>query len=445
MILRLLRRAFALAFLALAVQATAQDATLDRARQMIDAQDFQGAFALLDPLEAERAGDPDYDFLLGLAAIDAGRLTRAVFALERVLASRPDDPRVRAEIGRAYFLMGEAENAKREFAAVKAAKPPAPVVANVDRFLDALDIRGNRPPTDREGFTGFAETGFGHDTNANSATSTGSFPIPLFPGAIFNLGAGSTAQPDNYATFGAGINGRKFLSADYTLFGSAGLDKRLNQKLNGFDTLSLSATAGISWEKNADEISLAGQVQTFEVNYARFRNAVGGVLQWRRNFSAFDQFTGYAQYSKLDYPGQPNRDADRTALGGAWSHAFDTPSNPLVYLSGYFGEEDQKNVGFPHFGHRFAGFRFGGQVTVGPELRLAGSFSHESRRQNGQDPLFLATRRDRENNLSLSLPWDFERNWTLTPQVNFTDSKSNIVVSDYGRTQFFVTLRHAFR
>ena len=123
--------------------AQAQDATLDRARQMITSQSGKGraAFDLLAPLESQRAGEPAYDYLLGLAAIDAGEFTRAVFALERVLAVEPNHPQARAEIARAYFQMGENRVARQEFEAVKASKPPAEVAAIVDRFLSALDDR----------------------------------------------------------------------------------------------------------------------------------------------------------------------------------------------------------------------------------------------------------------------------------------------------------------
>ncbi len=431
--------------LVLCSHALAQDAALVRARDLIDTKQHAAAFALLDPLESDRAGDPAYDFLLGLAAIDSGHLTRAVFALERVLAARPDDPRVRAEIARAYFLMGEGENAKREFAAVKAAKPPAEVAATIERFLDALDIRGNRPPTDREGFTGYAEAGLGHDSNANGATGTGSFAIPLFPGAIFNLGAGATSRSDTFLTFSGGLNGRKFLSPSVTLFGSANVDQRINSSVDTSDTGSLSGSLGVTIERNEDEFTLAAQGQTFDVDHNRFRNSLGGIAQWRRNFTPFDQLTVYGQYTRLTYPNQRTRDAGRTAIGAALAHAFDIPASPVLFASGYLGNEDERNTGVPQFGHRFAGGRLGGQVDVMKGMRFTANLTYEERRYGGPDPLFLVNRRDRETGLRFSLPWDVAPNWTLTPQVSFTDNRSNVVVSHYKRAQAFVTLRRDFR
>ena len=102
----------------------AQDATLDEAKQMMARRDATGAYALLKPLEDKRAGEPDYDYLLGIAALDLGRGTEAVFALERVLAVNPQHPHARAEIARAYYLLGEMETARREFEAVKSRPMP---------------------------------------------------------------------------------------------------------------------------------------------------------------------------------------------------------------------------------------------------------------------------------------------------------------------------------
>lgn len=341
--------------------------------------------------------------------------------------------------------MGEGENARTEFQAVKAAKPPAEVSATIQRFLDQLDIRGNRPPTEREGFTGFLETGIGHDSNANSATGSSSFAIPLFAGATFNLARGATSSSDTFFTLAGGLSGRKFLTGTVTLFGNASFDRRLNSTLDRFDLGSLGATVGLAIDRNEDEFTVAAQTQAFSVDNTRFRDSHGVIGQWRRNFSPFDQVTSYVQYTRLSYPGQAQRNAARSVVGAAWTHAFDDLRAPVVFTSAYFGSEDERASGVPHFGHRLAGGRLGGQIDIGRELKFAASVSVEARRYGGPDPLFLMKRRDDETTLRASLPWDFARNWTLTPQISFTDNRSNIVINKYKRAQAFVTLRHEFR
>ena len=63
----------------------AEDPTFSEAKSLIDARQHQQAYDLLKPLEEDQAGNPDYDFLLGIAALETGRNTEAIFALQRVV------------------------------------------------------------------------------------------------------------------------------------------------------------------------------------------------------------------------------------------------------------------------------------------------------------------------------------------------------------------------
>ena len=87
--------------------------------------------------------------IAGLPAIEADRsenrealLDEAIASLRAILINRPDLVRVRLELARAFFLKGEDSLARGHFERVLAGKPPAPVVANVQRFL--AEIRARR-------------------------------------------------------------------------------------------------------------------------------------------------------------------------------------------------------------------------------------------------------------------------------------------------------------
>ncbi len=57
------------------------DAVTDRAKRLMQQKNAPAAYELLAPLESQRAGDPEYDYLLGIAALDSGQRERAIFAL----------------------------------------------------------------------------------------------------------------------------------------------------------------------------------------------------------------------------------------------------------------------------------------------------------------------------------------------------------------------------
>ena len=106
---------------ALALQAgvAVADEVTDKAKALLGANKGGEAYQLLEPLESARAGEVEFDFLLGISALEIGQNTRAVFALERVLAMEPGNARARAEIARAYLALGETKTAAQEFETVQ--------------------------------------------------------------------------------------------------------------------------------------------------------------------------------------------------------------------------------------------------------------------------------------------------------------------------------------
>lgn len=66
------------------------DVLVARARALLAEGRPQAPFAALEPLERERAGDQAHNYLLGIAALDAGT-AHFTFALKRAVLLRPDD------------------------------------------------------------------------------------------------------------------------------------------------------------------------------------------------------------------------------------------------------------------------------------------------------------------------------------------------------------------
>lgn len=423
-----------------AASALAQDATVARARSLLQAKQPQAAFDLLDPLEEARAGDPEFDYTLGVAAVDSGKLTRGVFALERVLAVQPNHPQARAEIARAYFLMGEDRAAREEFEAVRASKPPPGVSATIDQFLDALQAREGGPRF-ATGIEGYLEAGYGRDTNANAASSAGSFALPAFGGAVFNVNAAGQKTPAWFRSWAAGVSGRYRFNANWGLLGSASISERNYESFDRFDVGSTSADGGVSWRRDKHEVVGLLQTQETRVDNNAFRRANGGTVQWRYSLAPDSQLTVYGQHTRLAYPGQRQRDAVRDVVGGAYAKLFKHKLNPTVYVSAYGGEEKENNSGFAHFGHEVIGARAGGQITISPEWTAFINASYEERRYRGNDPLFLVKRQDQQTDVRIGAAWAITKSWSLTPSLSYTENRSNIIINDYSRWVLSLTAR----
>lgn len=85
------------------------DANVVVAEILIKKSDFKGAYKLLEPLETKRAGDIDYDYVFGIAAVQSNNEARGATALERVLAKEKNHKNARSALDKAYSVLGKTE------------------------------------------------------------------------------------------------------------------------------------------------------------------------------------------------------------------------------------------------------------------------------------------------------------------------------------------------
>ena len=86
-----------------AAQSNSPFTEMDR---MITARQFQQAYELGTANLGQWEGEPEFDFLYGLAALESGFANESVFAFERVAADSSNrilQGRARLELARAYF------------------------------------------------------------------------------------------------------------------------------------------------------------------------------------------------------------------------------------------------------------------------------------------------------------------------------------------------------
>ncbi len=429
----------ALSMACVAISAQAQDGLLNQASSLLAAKDAAAAYALLAPAEAQRAGDPSFDYLLGIAALDAGHVTRALFALERVVAVRPDDRLARAELGRAYLAAGDTPRAREQLALARAGDTPAEAAAAIDRVLGVIDQvvpqRGAR-------MSGYLELGAGYDSNVNSATNQGQFAIPAFGGILFQTSEDSRRQDAVVGTAAAGAVAELPLSTDWRLIGAANVRRTVNRDVADLNTTLLDATAGLRHTAGTQSQTVALQSGIAWVGAQRYRDVFGLTAQWQTQFSEQMQGSAFGQWSRQNFPGEIGRDNDRLVLGVGLARGFQRGVT-LAYGSAYLLRE-RTDAGFDAFGHHGHGWRLGLEQRLRGSLVLFGEAQYESRRYGGEEPFFNTQRKDRQTDLSAGLRHSMGERWELTGQLRYTRAASNVVLYDYVRNTFQITLRRNF-
>ncbi len=432
--------ALALALPALAAQA--QDALLDQARSLMERVQPRQAYELLEPSEGLRAHDAPYNYLLGIAALDAGETTRAIFALERAVDIRPDDNLARAELARAYLAAGETATARAELQAARRGSMPAAAAAAIDRVLGALEqdpVPGQAGP-----WRGYLEAFAGHDSNVNSATAAGQFALPAFGGIVFNLDQANQQRSDAFAGAAAGLSLAQPLAPGWQLQGTLNARGVYHRHVDTMDNRQLDGSLGLAYQRGANLLALAAQANTYDIDSARYRRASGLSGQWQHTLNAASQLSVFSQWSRSHYATDPARNADRTVLGAGYARAFGD-GRRVAYGSLYGADEKTRRADAPYYGHRGLGARMGAEARLGEVATAFTGLQFERRHYGGNEPFFGTPRRDRQLDLTLGVHLEPAPQWRITPQFTYVRAASNVVLYAYRRAVWQISVRREFK
>jgi outer membrane protein len=421
------------------LEKTLSSQALIDAQALIRKGDFSAAYLLLEPLEVARAGDAEYDYLLGVAAVESNHLTRGAFALERVLAINPNDQEARAEMAKAHYLLGETEASKTEFNNVLQQNPDEKTKKTIESLLTAIQKAEGTTTT----YAAYLDFGLGWDSNVSSVPNITSIAVPLF-GGTFQLGDTALAKSDNFANLAAGISFRHPFTKQLSVFGGVSGTNHLNGSETAFDNSNLDFNAGLQYVQDKNNLTFALQDSHFDLDAEGFRHAYGGSAQWIYNINAYNQGGVYTQYTRLNYTGNSSRNTDRTIVGINAGHAFQGDSKPVLFASYYGGRDVARNEDVNALSQDVLGLRLGGQLDFKDQWQVFSTFSYELRENDHKDPAFLKVRKDNQYDASLGLRYYPSRNWTIKPQISYTKNDSNIELNSYDRSIASVSVRKDF-
>ena len=416
-----------------------QDSVTAEATKLIDQRDFKAAYALLEPLESERAGDGDYDYLLGIAGVESGNTTRGVFALERVLALDPSNKNARAEMAKGHLIMGEIDASKTEFNSVLAQNPDAETKKTINKLLNAIDKIEGTTTT----FGAYLEAGLGYDSNVSSAPGLNTIAVPLFGGALLDLGNGAQEESDTFNNLAAGVSFRHPFNLRLSAFGSAAVIGK-NNFSEKFDTRTHDFNAGLQYKYDQSSYSFALQSNQFYLDGDAFRRANGGTLQWLHNIDARNQAGLYAQYTHLDFVDNKTRNANRSILGANAAHVFAGDYNPVLFGSIYAGTEKATDNDFRFLDQDITGVRIGGQLSFSNQWQMFSTLAAEFRDNEDSDPIFFKKRKDKQYDMSIGLNYVPAPSWIIKPLISYSKNKSNIDLNDFDRSIISINVRKDF-
>lgn len=469
---------FSLALLA-SHSALAAESDLRKAEELMRQGKPAEAYAILAPLEQENAGDVDFDYLLGIAALDSGKPEQAVVAFERVLAVNPLHLGARLDMARAFFALGTFDLAKQEFERVRNANPPPAARNVVDQYLAAIEQRYKEQ---KHRLTGFLEAGVGFDDNLTSVTTNFQGGSQQAFGATFNPTGNAIKRDAGFFTLGGGVDYANAVTDTLTFTAGADFKGRyLNPESapveaprivagdvpsdnSAFDSELLNGRLGVSFQMGRHTLGLNLSRQEFRqrgdtpINPGESgrrtadRNTNAVALDWRYSLTTEAQIGAFVQYANNRYSTNNTQDTDQTLVGLSYVHAFQRPGNPLIFVSVYQTEDralrpQNPPINSTDVSRTVRGLRLFGQYSVLESTDVFGAFGYSRR----EDDTALSRSTivpfgvDNTYDLTLGANWRFAPLWSVRGQVQYTKNESNLSLYSFDRTETSVTLRRDFR
>jgi outer membrane protein len=449
---QILLRVVCIAWACGAASVWADPQVIEKARRLMAEGNPKQAYMELIAIQAKSAGNVDYDYLLGVAALDSGKLEDAIIAFERVLAMSPNNAGAQMDLARAYYATGSYDLAEAGFLKLKESNPPPAAQQAIDRYLDA--IRDKRRQT-MAGGSAYGELGIGYDSNLTGVPSDFGAAAQQAFGIPGITATGNAVKRD--APFGYAAAGGEYsypIQSGYALFTGGDVRGRGYQGESDFNILQADGWLGVSLNSGPSQWRLSGGYFYFDQQGAapgdpqptNERRNANALLNWRYNLDAQTQIGSSLQYSQVRFPTNSIEDFNQVYLSGTYLHSFASAGAPMLLATLFLAQDDAQNKlpdGATDKSKSLAGVRLYSQYSANSKLLAFGSLGFVYRKD--KDDYSRATNvsngRDKFYEASVGVLWQFQRSCAVRAQYAYTNNDSNIDIYSYNRSEVVTAVR----
>ena len=391
--------------------------------------------------QSEMEGDPYFDYLFGVSAIDTGNASEGTFALERVLLSFPDDQVARLELARGYFNLQEYSLAKDQFNTVLKSNPPEKVKSAAYAYLDKIRVSESRY---RPTHSGFIEFALGNDDNANGGLNESAALLTPIP-----LEADSFGQADNFTSVIGSWTYVHPVSPGWLVESSLSGNFRKNQQLSQFDTNTATVQLGLTHLQATNKYKAELIAQQFQLDGGKYRSLNGINLNWQHTISQQSSLNSTLQYAQLDYPDYDYRNSNLLTLAINYTQSFSVYLQPLLFTTLTLGNEsatDSTNTTSLSEAERdIYSLRVGVVTSFTNTLAFRTSIGSQNSAYAGTSAFSDGEKReDNYNSADLGLIWAFDRKWRLDTRYSYVKNDSNDEFKSYTRSVLSVAMNYTF-
>ncbi len=403
----------------------------------IKQQQYAQAYQQAKKLYLEFEGDPRFDYLYGLSALQTGHYNEAVFALDRVTINTPNVIRPRLELARAYLSLNNKLAAIKEFNDVLSLSPPPVVEQKVQLYIAELQKKTDKK-TKRSITKKLASFSIGYDDNINFGSKEEEIDLPSF--GLISLDPAAVKQGSGYAESKFQLKHRTIINKQKSTFILANLTHRKYFKKSDFDVTDLRAGMTFNNKKKQYQYQLVARIQPIMLDGDFYANTYGFDVVTRKAIGKNTVASAKLSLEKYDNKQLSISDRSRAIVTGRLDKQIaDIQHQFSIYLG---KESPDENVG-KQFSRDISGLGYLGvkEWNEKNQTYLGVDFRHY--RHQGNYPVYPdEKRKDDRYSLKVGHQWQINDKVSLIFSAKHINNKSNLNLYDTNRNEVKVGLRY---
>ncbi len=403
--------------------------------QLVQSGQLDKAYQLAAALEAELAGEPDFDMAYGRIALHVGQNDRAVFALERVVAEKPQWQQARFTLAQAYYKTKNYPAALVQLQQLEQ-KPLADLAEPISKLRSAAEWEQNKLKGHQRHKIKY---GFGHDDNVNSGTAEDRIFIPAL-GEI-DVFPQSKASSDYFHQLGYSFDGRWQQDQRYAWLADVQLGAAQFNQLSEYDRETLAARLGYEADYQHYSYSLRAYSRPLRLGGQLYRNDWGG------------QISGHYQLNKLNSVGlhwvsgrSDNRLDDRLNLSmHSLSASWERKGNRWINQANVSLSNERSRLNSADYNSRDVSSVSYTTIWLASAAHIVVARAElQDVRYKAPHPLFVLERDESLFSFTGSWIWQYSAAISTELRCSYTDKSSPVTLYAYDRTECVLGASYAF-
>jgi hypothetical protein len=383
-------------------------------------------------------GEPDFDYLLGVAALNSGLSAPAVFAFERVVESSPSWYEARLYLIKAYLAANNLPAAhSQSLVLINSSSTPEDIKRNAKLLLGITQHKQHSP---EQTYKQSIQLAYGSDNNVNAGTSEDTILIPNL--GSFLLSSDSKSTDDNYLKLSykghyiKSLDEQNSLSfgiaSDWYKFHQLSQYDRVNTNLSGRYQHQLNNNTRLYMQANLAPLFLDG-------DHYRVESSIMGGASYNLN-KRLSLFSGLS-LGVLNNAFDDKLDNSFVSLNLGANYA----SNTWFQSIGANYKTEHADIDEGEFNSRnITSLYYQANMLVARRWQLLTQAGYQWIDYQAQHPLFLQPRNDELLILSSSLKYLINKDFALQLEVNFQDKSSDITLFEYDRLDANLSAIYSF-